>query len=535
MLLPITLWGQNLTKHKLVVAGLNNYMEFINETTHAEFLLRSDLINFNSDLLSKYKYPKSTISFYNRDRLYNATYYKNLPSDIYQKCLDSSFPIEIDEKYILDSFIKKMWQSIQNLQFICDTIEIKVKEGAFEDSANIMQAYELLERAKFEFYSYFIEWHLLKNHIDALMRKYEVIDSTNPYIKTAIELDTLFKIVYNLAEDVRTNDTNSVKLLIPVLKTTINKFDGKADKYLIGAKRYSYSNGNDPYYRFDNIIKNAKAELTNAQYFVKPTKYPQYTEKKFGKSDYYYNEKILNKFNRQGIGMAYDYNIFAENSDNLVLKKAQIPHTLIVIYPDKLPFVEQPKDTSSITVAKYTLENAPAENLIFLLDVSNSMNMPEKMPLLKKSIKYLLNIMRNYDNITIVTYSGTAKLILPATKATQKDTIVKIIDGLIAGGATNLYPGLKISYSSAVDSYIKEGNNRIILATDGKFTIDKKITNIITKNAENIHLSILYFGKYQSDMEALTKLSELGKGNCTQITPGNIDNILVKEAGGRIK
>jgi len=528
--LPILVSGQNIIKYKQIVAGLNNYMEFIHETTHSEYLFRSDFVNFNSELLRKYKYPKSKIFFDNRDHLDEITYYEDLPSVMYKKCLDSKFSIEVGEKANLDSFIEKMWQSIQNMELICDTIEIKVENGVFEDTSRLKEGFELLERAKLEFYNYLTDWYLLKTNIYSIMLKYGLRDTSNPYIKTSIALDNLFNIVYNLAENIRQNDTNNVKKLIPILEETINKFDGKADYYLKGAKRYGYSNGHDPYLRFDKIIEEAKAELSHAQNFVKHTKYPQYLEKTYRKSDYYYNEKIINKFNRHGLGMAYEYNIFAENSNGWVLKKAQLPHTLNVIYPEK-PIEKPQRDI----IVEYTLIDAPQENLIFLLDVSNSMNSPEKMPLLKESIKYLVSLMRAYDYITIVAFSGTARVVMPATKAIDKDSISKIIDNIYAVGQTKLFPGLKISYSSAKKSFIKEGNNKIILATDGKFKVDKKITKLISKNSDNIQLSVLYFGKSNHNYEELKKLTELGQGNCTKITAKNLKKVLVKEADGKIK
>ncbi|MBN2891936.1 MAG: hypothetical protein JXL97_08725, partial [Bacteroidales bacterium] len=380
--IPVCIFAQNLKTHKQVIAGLNNYMEFIHETTHTEYLFQSDIMSFNSSLLSKSKRPSSKIYFDNRERLSNITYFEQLPEDIFNKCLTTDFPITAEEKQKLDDPLISMWNNIQNIQIICDSIETDINNGVFEDTSSLKIGFRLLEEAKLEFYNYLLDWNILKNTIEEVASKYEVVDLTNPYINAAKNLDTLFDVVYEIAEFARNNDTVKVRQLKQILEEQIQKLDGQENVYLEGAKSYGKNNGKDPFGRFENVIDDAKAELSHTKYFLKPTKYPSYAEKLYGKPFTYYNDKFINKFNRHGIGMAYDYNVYADNSDNLVLKKAQMPHTLIVIYPETNKKEPEPDPE------KLTLKDAPPNNLIFLLDVSSSMNKPEKMPLLKESIKF---------------------------------------------------------------------------------------------------------------------------------------------------
>ena len=116
-------------------------------------------------------------------------------------------------------------------------------------------------------------------------------------------------------------------------------------------------------------------------------------------------------------------------------------------------------------------EDQVASNLVFLLDVSGSMNSPKKLPLLKRSFKLLVEQLNAEDRIAIVVYAGSSGLVLPATPGSEKEKIVKALDQLQAGGSTAGGAGIKQAYKVAKDNFIKDGNNRVILATDGDFNV----------------------------------------------------------------
>ena len=533
-ILPILVYSQNYDEHKNVIAGLNNYLEFIHETTHLEFMMSNDLMSFNGNIISRSKNPRITLHFNNRDYLNATNYYEQTPTEIYNICINNKFQIATYEKDNLDLHVKNMMLTIIALQKICDSVEVYCDSKKYEQDTNLTTGIEMMEKAKFYFDNYLMEWKLLVSDIKTISAKYEIIDMNNPYIRAAKHLDSLFDVVYNISESARINDTLSVRSYLPKLEYQITKLNGKEEFYLESAESFGRNNGKDPFARFASIIFDAEAQLSYTENFLKKSKYPHYSETTFGKPFYYYNSKFINKFNRHGIGMAYEYNIYADNSHNLVLKMAQIPHTLIVLYPEVPEIIEDEiiEITELTNNDTLSLIDAPPNNLIFLLDVSNSMSRATKMPVLKKSIKFLLTLMREYDYVTIITYSGSAKIILAPTSASNADSITQIIDKLLSGGGTKLYPGLKLAYKSAKKSFIKDGTNRIILATDGNFVITKKISKIVSQNVEKIELSILYFDKYENYFTNLQQLSKLGNGNCTKITEDNINQVLVKEARG---
>src|SRR5690606_28963359 len=116
-------------------------------------------------------------------------------------------------------------------------------------------------------------------------------------------------------------------------------------------------------------------------------------------------------------------------------------------------------------------EQLPRSNLVFLMDVSGSMNSPDKLPLLKAAFRLLVNNLTEKDRVAIAVYAGAAGLVLPSTPGSEKGRILAAINNLAAGGSTAGGAGIQLAYKVAQDNFIKGGNNRIILATDGDFNV----------------------------------------------------------------
>lgn len=171
---------------------------------------------------------------------------------------------------------------------------------------------------------------------------------------------------------------------------------------------------------------------------------------------------------------------------------------------------------------KVSLDNVPPSNLVFLLDVSGSMNSPDKLPLLKDALKILLNQLSPKDRIAIVTYAGASGLVLPSTYASDRGKILSAMDNLRSGGSTNGGQGIQLAYKVAEDNFIANGNNRIILATDGDFNVgmsnDEALVNLIEqKRKSNVFLSVFGFGRGNLNDSMMEKLSNKGNGNYAYI------------------
>jgi Ca-activated chloride channel homolog len=171
-------------------------------------------------------------------------------------------------------------------------------------------------------------------------------------------------------------------------------------------------------------------------------------------------------------------------------------------------------------------KNLPPSNLVFLIDVSGSMRPQNKLPLLKKAFKLLVNQLRKQDRIAIVVYAGSSGLILPSTPGSEKETILNALNNLEAGGSTAGGAGLKLAFKVATEQYLKEGNNRVILATDGDFNVgpssDAEMERLIEqKRKKGIFISVLGFGTRNYQDSKMEILADKGNGNYAYI-----DNIL---------
>jgi len=157
-------------------------------------------------------------------------------------------------------------------------------------------------------------------------------------------------------------------------------------------------------------------------------------------------------------------------------------------------------------------------NLVFLIDSSGSMGSHNKLPLLKKSLKLLLDTLNEKDTVAIVAYAGSAGLVLPSTPAHRKDRIIAALDMLNAGGSTAGGQGIKLAYKVAKQNLITDGNNRVILCTDGDFNVGASSTGhlvrlIEEKRKDDIYLTICGFGMGNYKDGRMEKISNAGNGN----------------------
>ncbi|GAC1311918.1 MAG: VWA domain-containing protein [Mucilaginibacter sp.] len=186
------------------------------------------------------------------------------------------------------------------------------------------------------------------------------------------------------------------------------------------------------------------------------------------------------------------------------------------------------------------IDKLPPSNLVFLIDISGSMDEPNKLPLVKASMKMLTEQLRAVDKVAIVVYAGQAGLVLPATNGDKKETINSAIDNLSAGGSTAGGEGIKLAYRIARQNFRAKGNNRIIMATDGDFNVgpnsDEDMEQLIVKERDSkVAISIMGFGMGNLKDSKMETLADKGNGNYAYM-----DNItearkaLVTEFGGTL-
>jgi Ca-activated chloride channel homolog len=168
------------------------------------------------------------------------------------------------------------------------------------------------------------------------------------------------------------------------------------------------------------------------------------------------------------------------------------------------------------------LQEAPANNLVFLIDVSGSMSSEDRLPLVKKALRHLVEQLRAQDRVAIVVYAGAAGLALPSTPGSDMQAIVQALDALQSGGSTAGGAGIQLAYQVALENFIAGGNNRVILATDGDFNVGTKSLNelerlIEHKRKDGVYLTCLGFGMGNYKDNRLELLADKGNGNYAYI------------------
>jgi Ca-activated chloride channel family protein len=173
-----------------------------------------------------------------------------------------------------------------------------------------------------------------------------------------------------------------------------------------------------------------------------------------------------------------------------------------------------------IALSGYAPDKAeiPGSNLVFLVDVSGSMEAYNRLPLIRKALKLLVSQLGTKDRVTIVTYAGSAGVLLDTTPADQKDKLVAAIDSMSAGGSTNGAGGIEAAYEKAGEAFIEGGNNRVILLTDGDFNVGVQSAGelealIAEKRESGIYLSVLGFGMGNLKDYEMETLADCGNGN----------------------
>lgn len=189
----------------------------------------------------------------------------------------------------------------------------------------------------------------------------------------------------------------------------------------------------------------------------------------------------------------------------------------------------------NLSAKKMNLDSLPASNLVFLIDVSGSMDMTNRLPLLKSAFRMLVNNLRVKDTVSIVVYGGVTGVMLNSTSGGDKEKILKAIDELTPGGSTPGESGITMAYSIAKNHFIKGGNNRVILATDGDFNVglrkEEELDEMISKHSQSgIYLTCLGVGMGNYKDSKIQTLARKGNGNFAYLDNFNeAEKVLLKE------
>jgi Ca-activated chloride channel family protein len=565
---PIAIATQKTALPKAQYNALVNYVTYINETWRQTRNLQSILENFNSSAayfrtLDSYERHGALHFDYANYQIPKAEYQKTIAdSRILQSAIAKSLN---DQATIIQSILKE-------LDDLSASIAIEVSEKQYEKD-RLANIYKMLERQKVLFQ----EWDNRKEQLYTDVRKvfdaYPASATNSWYISgkalrnlADLDREALFK-----AKAYYTGDT-TMKISTTAIDENIRDVIAREYDNMKGIQKIGRNNGLCPYTPYEDLPETSKS-FSEELRKLRPAGNKSRYDHPYYKLIYHYND-IVDDYNKfcelstqvQHLPTVHQPELFilkypeAKNgtaatktsasnppvvkaSENQVTKNENTqqgstrPSSSVKVLHDTV-YIEK-RDTVYLSDAGEdirSMEGYATNNMVLLLDVSGSMNAAEKLPLLKNSIISLLSMMRPEDRISIIAFSDKPKVLLESASFKDEDKINKAINSLKSSGKTDGNAGIKLAYKTADENYIRGGNNRIVLATDGEFATSDETLQLISKfSKEDIFLSIFNFGKGVGASKALQQLTTLGNGNYAQISKENVDMKLIREAKAKKK
>jgi Ca-activated chloride channel homolog len=557
--------GTSLTKS--VVGALTNYVEYINETFRQVSHHRDVIRNLNSSA----SYYASLTNYVGKGGLSFTHDDFEVPLSYFQKTVTESKVLGNDNSTVLNNQAEVLLNILREIDQIGAALEVEVAEKRYQKD-KVKRVYELLERTNALFNIWDERKEVLFEDVQKLFDAYKGTDVASSWYRsghalrklTALDHDALFK-----AKDFYKGKIQG-PIETSVIDATLRDVLNSEYENMKGIEKYGRNNGLCPYTPYEDLPKSSRTLSELLQELKLPRENQTGYQHPYHSMVYMYNEVVD------------DYNKFCELSPVPLLKYIKQPELFSIIAPqdpkpetppatssasNNLPssqreaqakvevkqestVKEKPRPESKTVVVRDTvfiekrdtiylhdpsenvrsMEGYATNNMVLLLDVSGSMNAPEKLPLLKKSVLDMLSMMRAEDEISIVVFSGKPKTLLPAMSFKEEDKIKKAINALKPGGTTDGNAGLKLAYKVADENYIRGGNNRIVLATDGEFPVSNDTQELVRKFAgDDIFLTVFYFGKNANSGKNLQRIAADGKGNYEFISKENVDMKLIRE------
>jgi len=528
---------------------LNHYIDFSNQNTHALSLIADELESFDYEIEQFRNQKRSVLNFKNDDFWRKTKEYRKIPEKIYRQALSNSFAFPSAVQTQLNSYLDRFFLIMADIYFTRDTLQDYLNTSQYKNDPEQKRFNRYLQSISDLYESYRAENVNFNSYAKSLFESYQNSNSNDPYISVYKSIEPVFELCQRTLIAARTENTAELKKILIENHSVIWDKMKQKNKILAGISQQFPKTFLEASKKYDSLLIMANEMYKALQDFGLGKVYSaKYLDK--GVHYHLFNDRLVQSYNRIGKGVAYQFNRFVEYSHIPLLYISQevplfVPKNAgkkkdetLVLVNDKQAIIDDkkmdpPKKDTLSTKSKYSMEGFSTNNLIFLLDVSASMNSPEKLPVLKEAYKFLVSILRPEDQLSIVVYSGHAKVVMQPVSASNKNQILSVLQNLKSGGSTDIKNGLNLSYKVATDNYIPKGNNRIILATDGGFNIKKDLYKMVENSANgHINLSVFYLNRIEDEVisKRLSKLAKLGKGNFYFLTPQNAQSILVSEA-----
>ena len=559
--------------------ALENYLTFINESFR-QMSHHRDLI---SNLSSRAAYFAGLTSYTGRGSIQFEHEGFSIPLSYYERAISESKSLEHGISSVLNARARVLLDIMKEVDQISAALEKQTADKSYEKDA-CKGLYVLMERTKVLYETWDERKESLYEDIKKVFDSFADSDPGSSWSKSGAALSGLTDVDREALFAAKKHYRNESTARPATERIDEKVRDVIASEYenMDGIKKLGRSHGLCPYTPYEDLPKSSRS-LSEALKELKPVRPGQTRyQHPYHTMVYHYNDivRYLNKF--------------SELSSVPLLKSVFQPDLFEIIYPESSasrpaapeetraeesqppvqttpsaqtvsaeqtgPAVQtasrddrreaelrvvrdtvyiERRDTVYITETSENLrsmEGYATNNLVLLLDVSGSMNSPAKLPVLKESVIQLLEMMREEDQISIVVFSGKPRILLKPVSFQDKERITKAIQSLRPAGNTDANAGIRLAYKMADENYLRGGNNRIILATDGEFGINDDSRKLIERFAgQDIFLSVFNFGKANSTSENLKTVAATGKGTYQFISRDNVEINLIREVKARRK
>lgn len=551
-----------------VYTSLDRYIDYINETWRQTRYMHMVLTNLSSSA----DYYRKLDSFERHGAMNFAYADFIVPRSAHQQAIVASKALPPAVAATLNAEATQILTILQEMDALAATLQIEVQEKRYEKD-RLARMTELLDREKELMKTWDQKKEKLYIDVRQAFNAWPPANKTTSWYSAGKALGDLADLDREALFQAKQHYDSETPLTVSTTAIDASVRDVIAREYenMKGIEKIGRNNGRCPYTPYEDLPESSRKLSEELRKLA-----PAVDARR--EHPYYY---MVYQYN----DIVDDYNKFcALSPDVLLLKKVKQPQLFLPRYasqplPEKRP-VRQPtaqvpaNDPTAKTLEQIppTVVREPGQNthtaqhdtvyierrdtvylsdvgedirsmegyatnhMVLLLDVSGSMNQPGKLPLLKKSVVELLSMMRTEDQVTIIAFSGKPKALLTAASFKEEEKIRQAIDDLQSSGKTDGNTALKLAYKLADQHYIRGGNNRILLATDGEFSVDSDVAGLIDKfSREDIFLSIFNFGKGMGASQSLEKLAVAGKGNYAAISPQNVDVKLIREVKAKKK
>jgi Mg-chelatase subunit ChlD len=557
---PIVLSKQKVALTKNAFVSLNQYVMLVN----AMFAPIEAIIKKTESFSSTAATYKELASYARRKQLEYAVSGFQVPLTEYSKTIAASAALQPAIAKSLNAQATALLDIMKEHEQLIVAMDNETSTRNYEKD-NLNKIYEILERQRDLILAWDERKEQLYDDVRTVFDAYPPANPGSPWYRSGQALQQLAdadhkalfeaKALYKINDVSKGVDTGMIDSLVRQLVT--DEFTN-----LKGIQRLGANNGNDPYTPYEKLPQ-ISGVLSEKLSIIRPANSrPPGFNHPYNEHVHLYNVAVdaLNKFSDLSqttfiLQMVLQPPVFKlAYPEKEVVKEATKPDSEEQpqqqgepILSKELPVAQSAPDVlrlrDTIAIEKHdtvyiresdinlrSMEGYAVNNLVLLIDVSGSMNSSEKLPLLKQSLSSLLSMMRPEDEVSIVVYSEKAKVLLQPTSFRDEEKVKRVIARLIAAGKTNGNAGLKMAYKVADDNYVRGGNNRIVLATDGEFPVTDELRKFIADYAgQDILLTVFNFGAKGETRDSLERLSRLGRGHFTDITKESAELDLIRE------